>query len=121
MGLFSGLFGAFSPSGDSDAPACPECGSSLVADGPPDGRGSERFECSNSSCDEPVHFRENGGPLMNPDQRRQSSSVPCTACGQSMAGADLTLPWEDGDNDTAYVTCPHCGTEHPRFGFGEDD
>lgn len=42
-------------------------------------------------------------------------------CGQSLAGGALTLPWEDGDNPNAYVTCPHCGHENNLYGYGEDD
>ncbi len=45
----------------------------------------------------------------------------CESCGQSLEGGDLTLPWEDGDNPYAYVTCPHCGHENIRDGYGEDD
>ena len=33
----------------------------------------------------------------------------CENCGWSLLGAYLILPWEDGDNSYAYVTCPHCG------------
>ncbi len=36
-------------------------------------------------------------------------------------GGVLTLPWEDGDNEYAYVTCPHCGAENTQYGFGEED
>lgn len=62
--------------------------------------------------------------------RYQASSLPpnegvgleaCMACQQSLAGGVQTLPWEDGDNPDAYVTCPHCGEENPLWGFGEDD
>ncbi len=45
----------------------------------------------------------------------------CAYCGASLKGGTLTLPWEDGDNDTAYVTCPNCGEENYVYGFGEDD
>lgn len=45
----------------------------------------------------------------------------CINCQQSLSGGDLTLPWEDGDNKHAYVTCPHCGYKNIRYGFGEDD
>ena len=45
----------------------------------------------------------------------------CINCQQSLQGGDLTLPWEDGDNPTAYVICPHCGYQNDVYGFGEDD
>lgn len=45
----------------------------------------------------------------------------CENCQQSLSGRDLTLPWEDGDNAYAYVTCPHCGHENTKYGFGGDD
>lgn len=45
----------------------------------------------------------------------------CLNCQQSLRGGDLTLPWEDGNNPNAYVTCPHCGYKNNKYGFGEDD
>ena len=45
----------------------------------------------------------------------------CPYCGADLSGADLTLPWEDGDNESAYVTCPDCGAEIEVDGYGEDD
>ena len=45
----------------------------------------------------------------------------CVCCGCSFKGAVRTLPWEDGDNPYAYVTCPNCGYENIEEGFGEDD
>ena len=45
----------------------------------------------------------------------------CECCGRPLAGGVLTLPWEDGDNEYAYVTCPHCGAENTQYGYGEDD
>lgn len=45
----------------------------------------------------------------------------CINWQQSLSGWDLTLPWEDGNNKHAYVTCPHCGCKNIRFGFGGDD
>ena len=45
----------------------------------------------------------------------------CLSCGLSLADGYLTLPWEDGDNACAYVTCPHCGYEIILDGYGEDD
>lgn len=45
----------------------------------------------------------------------------CPYCGRSLRGADLNMPWADGDNDSAYVTCPHCHEEVYLNGFGEDD
>ncbi|WP_407272442.1 hypothetical protein [Radiobacillus sp. PE A8.2] len=45
----------------------------------------------------------------------------CENCQQSLSRGDLTLPWEDGDNAYAYVTCPHCRYDNIKYGFGEDD
>ena len=45
----------------------------------------------------------------------------CECCGRSLRGGELTLPWEDGDNAYAYVTCPHCGAENTQYWYGEDD
>ncbi len=45
----------------------------------------------------------------------------CANCGCDLVGGELTLPWEDGDNPCAYITCPHCGYENLVDGFGEDD
>ncbi|MFD1484796.1 hypothetical protein ACFQ5J_06090 [Lacticaseibacillus baoqingensis] len=45
----------------------------------------------------------------------------CTNCGRSIADANLTLPWEAGNNPSAYVRCPHCGYDNILSGFGEDD
>ena len=47
--------------------------------------------------------------------------MECANCQHSLAGDELTLPWEDGDNNYAYVRCPHCGYANIRYGFGEDD
>lgn len=44
----------------------------------------------------------------------------CENCQASLAGSDVTLPWEDGSNSTAYVTCRSCGHENTGYGFGED-
>ena len=45
----------------------------------------------------------------------------CVCCGRSLKNGTLTLPWEDGDNKYAYVTCPYCGEENIQEGYGEDD
>ena len=47
--------------------------------------------------------------------------MDCVCCGRSLAGGVLILPWEDGDNEYAYVTCPHWGEENIQKGYGEDD
>ena len=45
----------------------------------------------------------------------------CENCHLSLENAELTLPWEDGDNRYAYVTCLHCGWKTIQYGYGEDD
>ena len=44
----------------------------------------------------------------------------CINCQKSLQGGVLTLPWEDGDNEYAYVTCPYCRYENIVEGYGED-
>lgn len=45
----------------------------------------------------------------------------CINCEMPLDGGVLILPWEDGDNEYAYVICPHCGAENIQYGYGEDD
>lgn len=47
--------------------------------------------------------------------------MECENCGQSLDRGVLTLPWEDGNNPYAYVTCPYCGHENTVCGYSEDD
>lgn len=44
----------------------------------------------------------------------------CVNCGRPLKGSSLTLPWEDGDNSSAYITCRHCGYAN-YSSIGEDD
>lgn len=45
----------------------------------------------------------------------------CLNCQTSLEDEDLVLPWEDGDNEYAYIKCPRCGYENTKYGYGEDD
>ena len=45
----------------------------------------------------------------------------CCECGCELRGAAYTLPWEDGDNDYGYWTCPSCGEETIDFSTVDDD
>lgn len=45
----------------------------------------------------------------------------CETCHRFLEGGELTLPWEDGDNKYAYVTCPYCGWNNVQYGYGEDE
>ena len=45
----------------------------------------------------------------------------CINCQQSLSGGELTDRWEDGDNEHAYVICPHCGFKNILYDFGGDD
>lgn len=45
----------------------------------------------------------------------------CERCGRPLDNGELTLPWENGDNPYAYVTCPYCGAKNTQDGYGEDD
>ncbi len=38
-----------------------------------------------------------------------------------LSGGELILPWENGDNAYAHVTCPHCGYENILDGYSEDE
>src|SRR6266700_5046737 len=121
VGIFKSLFGRNNSSDGSGfgGESFPECGSPLVADGGPDDQGTERFECSNRQC-YGVFFRENGGPLLSPFERHSGGSGDCENCQSPLTGGDLTVPWEDGDNPYAYVTCPRCGHHNIKYGFGGD-
>jgi RNase P subunit RPR2 len=44
----------------------------------------------------------------------------CENCQDTLSGS-LTLPWEDGGNPYAYVTCRRCGHDNTVYGYGEDD
>ena len=44
----------------------------------------------------------------------------CENCHNTLTGS-LTLPWEDGSNSHAYVTCGRCGHDNTVYGYGEDD
>lgn len=37
----------------------------------------------------------------------------CEFCGQPLAGGEHVSSWENGNNPSAYVKCPHCG--RPNF------
>lgn len=54
-------------------------------------------------------------------EERGTEMDNCVSCGWPLEGGDLTLPWEDGDNEFAYIICPHCGAENTVYGYGEDD
>ena len=45
----------------------------------------------------------------------------CVCCGALLRKGNLTLPWADGDNEYAYITCTNCGEENIVYGYGEDD
>lgn len=64
--------------------------------------------------------------LWPPDEPRQikkgsEQMNSCEDCQESLAGSELTLPWENGDNPYAYVVCRHCRHQNTVYGFGEDD
>jgi len=103
MGLLDGLKGLFGGT----AETCPSCGATLVDDG--DGM---RFECH--SCPAGPFFME-GGVLVDAwdPQRRRGNAKACLACGGSLANAERTEAWEDGDNAATFDTCPSCGFENP--------
>jgi hypothetical protein len=44
----------------------------------------------------------------------------CEDCQESLAGSELTLPWENGDNSYSYVACRRCRLQKVVYGFGEN-
>lgn len=56
------------------------------------------------------------------DIGRETGEDPCEIFDRYLFNSPVfTLPWEDGDNPYAYVTCPHCGHDNTVYGYGEDD
>ncbi|WP_225828396.1 hypothetical protein [Streptomyces naphthomycinicus] len=51
----------------------------------------------------------------------RSSGGGCAMCQASLARGERYLPYEDGSTPYAYISCPSCGHENIRYGFGEDD
>lgn len=49
-----------------------------------------------------------------------SDGSNCSNCQGSLSGGSLTMPWEDGDNSSAYIICPHCGMKNYVDGYGID-
>lgn len=45
----------------------------------------------------------------------------CISCGASLRSAPYTQPWEDGDNEEGYWTCPSCGAENIDWASADDD
>lgn len=45
----------------------------------------------------------------------------CINCGESLSHAPYTMPWEDGDNEEGYWTCPCCGAENIDWSTSDDD
>ena len=45
----------------------------------------------------------------------------CYNCGASLANAYYTDPWEDGDNEYGYWTCPQCGAINEDWNSVDDD
>lgn len=76
-----------------------------------------RFECPKCG----VLFFQDGKYVSPWDDDYIDDYGTCECCGQSLERASFTLPWEDGNNPFAFVTCPHCGHKEIKYGFGEDD
>ena len=45
--------------------------------------------------------------------------MKCESCGRSLDNGILVLPWENGNNPTAYVICSHCRHKNTVYGYGE--
>lgn len=45
------------------------------------------------------------GGIMSNDKERGPYCINCT---RSLRGGEYTDAWEDGNNEYAYVICPHC-------------
>lgn len=97
-------------------PRCPFCGGMVRGDAP-----DAHFWFICKPCG--ARYCLVDGELISPAEwgRRKRNDRPCSMCGSSLSGGELTLPWEDGNNAHAYVRCPTCGYNNIRYGFGEDD
>ena len=45
----------------------------------------------------------------------------CINCGRDLRNAPYTAPWEDGDNEEGYWTCPSCHTKNIDWASADDD
>ncbi len=61
------------------------------------------------------------GELVDSMHRGSGDAGTCESCGQSLADGDFSAPWEDGNNEYAYVRCRQCGHKNIKYGCGEDD
>ena len=110
VGFLNKLFGV------GDAEKCPVCGSVLHKDNPSD------YKCP--KCNICFHKDHGVGELMTAeelDRRIDQRAGTCENCQQSLRFGDFVHPWEQGNNSNAYVTCPHCGHENIKYGYGEDE
>lgn len=113
MGFLGKLFGSI---GAGSGRACPDCGESLWADS-----GGGRYECHNGACMGWRVYFDEGGVLVDPSTRSKSGGGSCAVCQSSLSGGTSYLPYEDGNNSDAYISCPSCQHQNVRYGFGEDD
>ena len=101
------------PEDDRDYPTCDLCGEKMT-----EFDGWAWYTCPN--CGNTVRILEDGTTTWERElfgPRTGHSSRLCEYCGESLAGGERTLPWENGNNRNGYVICPHCG----RANFEDDD
>lgn len=84
-------------------PQCPHCGGKVKGDALD---ATYWFNCQ--TCG--TRFCLENGELVSPFNRNLGKrSKSCVNCGNSLAGGEHTLPWEEGNNEDGYTKCPHCG------------
>lgn len=89
----------------------------------PDEFVGSRWECRNDSCPESgtTYFDEGGVLVVALRSVKSGDPRFCVWCQESLSRGTSYLPWEDGSNSHAYITCPSCKGENIRYGFGDDD
>ncbi|MFG3344172.1 hypothetical protein ACGF1Z_03795 [Streptomyces sp. NPDC048018] len=65
-------------------------------------------------------YRIEDGNLNGYGGNRKHGGSSCEVCQSSLSTGTSYLPYEDGSNSHAYISCPSCGHENIRYGFGED-
>ena len=98
--------------GGNSARPCPECGKYMQAD--PDEFVGSRWECRNDSCPEwgTTYFDTDGVLVVAVRSVKPGDRRFCVWCQEPLSRAEAFLPWEDGSNSHAYITCPSCKQEN---------
>jgi len=103
MGILSSLIDGI---GGSKYPLC-ECGAKMT-----EYDGNAWYTCP--VCGNMKRNNGDGTWSWERDVFSSSNRGECVSCGNSLASGDYAMPWEDGDNEYGYVTCPSCGYKNIR-------